>query len=179
MFFGGSDLLDPPLGFTQKCFPVEVVTLHQSNTPINSKLWSSLVPGGWKFDAKDITGLLEGLLFFFLNLNLPNLFLLLLLWYLLTCCSCCNNISCYFCDFREICELLEGSFISLNFFRAKIPEKFTSECNPRHKCSNLHCFFNFWANEKLIILMTYLDVYSLHIDIELDKKIQVGKAKKV
>lgn len=61
-------------------------------------------------------------------------------------------------------------------FWAKIPEKFT---NPRHKCSNLHGFFNFWANEKLIILITYLDVYSLHIDIELDKKIQVGKAKKV
>ena len=119
LHFGGSDLLDPPLGFTQKCFPVEVVTLHQSNTPINSKLWSSLVPGGWKFDAKDITGLLEGLLFFFLNLNLPNLFLLLLLWYLLTCCSCCNNISCYLCDFREICELLQGFFINLNFFGPK------------------------------------------------------------
>ena len=146
LHFGGSDLLDPPLGFSQKCFPVEVVTLHQSNAPINSKLRSSLVPGGWKFDAKDITGLLEGLrffstsspglfplemgdaspifwgkspgdevVFFFLNLNLRNLFLLLLLWYLLTCCSCCNNISCYLCDFREICELLQGFFINLNF----------------------------------------------------------------
>ena len=77
------------------------------------------MPGGWKFDAKDITGLLEGLLFFFLNLNLLNLFLLLLLWYLLTCCSYCNNISYYFCDFREICELLQGFFINLNFFGPK------------------------------------------------------------
>lgn len=119
VFFGGSDLLDPPLGSTQKCLPVEVVTLHQSNAPINSKLWSSPLPSGWKFDAKDITGLLEGLLFFFLNLNLRNLFLLLLLWYLLTCCSCCNNISCYLCDFREICELLQGFFINLNFFGPK------------------------------------------------------------
>ena len=119
MFFGCSDLLDPPLGSTQKCFPVEVVTLHQSNVPINSKLWSSLVPGGWKFDAKDITRLLEGLLFFFLNLNLRNLFLLLLLWYLLTCCSCCNNISCYFCDFRKIYEFLQDFFINLNFFGPK------------------------------------------------------------
>lgn len=84
LHFGSSDLLDSPLGFTQKCLPVEVVTLHQSNAPINSKLWSSPLPSGWKFDAKDITGLLEGLLFFFLNLNLRNLFLLLLLWYLLT-----------------------------------------------------------------------------------------------
>lgn len=118
-FFGGSDLLDPLLGSTQKCLPVEVVTLHQSNAPINSKLWSSPLPSGWKFDAKDITGLLEGLLFLLFKSELAKFVFIVTVVIFVNGCSCCNNISCYLCDFREICELLQGFFINLNFFGPK------------------------------------------------------------